>query len=394
MSWFFSSRKNTSGWLLVQVGSGSATLTLVCPGDNDPSSQQILWSHKEHTLLRADTSPERNLQAILTAIFNAVLVFNTFRGRGETQAAKIDVKKIVVTVAAPWVYSVIKSAHYREAVPFEITADILNDISEAANQKAVDVVHKHELLQVSDLSIITTKTLATYGNGYKINAKQSGRVHNVEMIHLTSLVQKKLLTNLRDTFEQIFPNAKLVIRPLILTFYDAVNEGNLLGTEYTLIAITSEATEVGVVHDAVLQNITNIPSGTRTLLRGVAEILKIPTEEAALYMRDFRNQTQKLSVSRTSKLEALAESYQAELANALKSDLATPMISGKVVVYIDPVFSDYFNQLLITTLKNLQLPNVAITKAWSICQTNQLCAAQLLVCVSLQAIKNESVSDD
>jgi hypothetical protein len=83
-------------------------------------------------------------------------------------------------------------------------------------------------------------------------------------------------------------------------------------TEYCLVDITDEATEIGIVRGGILRYCTHTAYGIGTLARKVAETLNLPIDQAYSFMREpnYSHTLSELSPEKRSAVENILTSYQ------------------------------------------------------------------------------------
>ena len=83
-------------------------------------------------------------------------------------------------------------------------------------------------------------------------------------------------------------------------------------TEYCLVDITDEATEIGIVRGGILRYCTHTAIGIGTLARQVAETLAIPIEQAYSFMKEpnYSHTLSELASEKRTAIESILTSYQ------------------------------------------------------------------------------------
>ena len=90
-------------------------------------------------------------------------------------------------------------------------------------------------------------------------------------------------------------------------------------TEYCLIDITNEATEIGVVRDGILRYCTHTTAGLSTIARDVAIALDIPLDEAQAFLREpyHSHAMETLAATKKSAIEKILETYRTAVTDLL-----------------------------------------------------------------------------
>ena len=120
---------------ILDIGSGSVLVAIVVSKESE-SEPSIIWSHREHAPLRNIESIDQSAKAVLTALVNALLKFDS-EGRQALHAAtkKSQVDVVQCCIAAPWSYTVTKNINYVQEESFTITEALVEELIDTAERK-------------------------------------------------------------------------------------------------------------------------------------------------------------------------------------------------------------------------------------------------------------------
>ncbi len=304
---FFKKRHDATLGVVIDIGSASVLVALV-ESTEDAPAPAILWSHREHVPLRGEASLEQCAKNVMTALMSAALLIDS-DGRKVLEVARPRAPKptvLSVSVAAPWSYTVTKTIRYNEDGAFRLTPSLVAELERTAEENTSHDLKENEVASSLGLTIVARTTLALTGNGYPVPSAHGQEVVSATLSRTSAILQKYLVTALQDIHEKIMPRAVMRRYSFMLAYYAVVRKLFPALSEYCLIDITYEATEIGIVRDGVLVYSTHTPYGAFSLARDVAGASDLPLGEAygRLSARDFL-------VADESKASAVSDVYTA-----------------------------------------------------------------------------------
>ncbi len=266
---------------LIDIGSASVLVSYVAsrPGEAVPI---IIWSHREHVPLRETTDIEQQAKNLSTAFVNASLLLETTGRQVLNQAFPNQPRPsyLLVTIAAPWSYTVTKTISYQADETFTIDHTLIQELVHTAEQKIVHELKEHEVLKELGLTITAKSTIALIGNGYRINAPRGQKATKLSLARTNSLIHGYLATAINECHAKLLPKTDLHTSSFMLAYYLTARALYPELTEYCLIDITYEATEIGLVRDGILQYCTHLPYGAFSFARDLGTVTKMPLAEA------------------------------------------------------------------------------------------------------------------
>jgi len=102
----------------------------------------------------------------------------------------------------------------------------------------------------------------------------------------------------------------------MLMFHCIIRELYNQMSEYCLVDITYEATEIGVVRGGILRYCTHTPIGISTLARTLVTVLNIPLEEAYAFLKEpyHTRAMETMSEAKLAEVAVVFDEYQKNLA--------------------------------------------------------------------------------
>lgn len=306
----FSSSSGSRIGVIVDIGSASVLVAIV-ESDKGAKAPKIIWSHREHLALRTDNDLEQLARNVITAFMNASLLLES-SGRkvlAQVLGSATAPNYLSVTVAAPWSYTVTKTITYATDEAFTINTELVKELERTAEQKIMHELKENDVMTDLGLSIVTKSTIAILANGYPIKTAYSARANSLALSRTSAVIQKYLADSITEFREKMLPRATLHQASFMLGYFSVIRALYPTLTEYCLVDITYEATEIGVVREGVLQYCTHTPYGAFSLARDIAEVQGIPLGEAY-----GRLTAQNLIVAETKKeVQTIYKNYETRL---------------------------------------------------------------------------------
>jgi hypothetical protein len=266
---------------LIDVGSASVLVALVASRASEPSPH-VIWSHREHIALRSDNDLEQLAKNVIAAFLNATLELDT-TGRkvlAQTMADAPSPSFLTVTVAAPWSYTVTKTVSFTDDTPFTIDKALIRELERTTEQKITEELKETDLVNNLGLTVVTKGTVALTANGYPISATAGQQATSLTLARTSAIIQKYLSDAINECHEKMWRSTTLHRTSFMFAYFMATRSLFPTLTEYCLVDVTYEATEIGVVRDGVLQYCTHTPYGAFSIARDVAQLSKTPLAEA------------------------------------------------------------------------------------------------------------------
>src|SRR3990167_6612835 len=266
-------KSNVRYGVIVDIGSGSVLVSIIA-SDIEKPFPEIIWSKREYTPLRKSFTPTDAAKSVMTSLMNAMMALDSAGRKQFQEVAKGQkLEYLQVTVAAPWSYTVTKTISYKQEETFEVTKTLLEELLRTASKKVEEEMLENEKVQDLGLSIIAKTTLQVIGNGYPITVTGKQKANTLKVIQASSVAQEYLLDAILDAQDKILPSTELSQYSFMLPYFFVIQDIVPPGTDYCLVDLTYEATEIGIVREGVLTYCTHTPYGAFTLAREISEAL-------------------------------------------------------------------------------------------------------------------------
>jgi hypothetical protein len=344
---FFSLHKSKVRYgVMVDIGSGSVLASIIA-SDESKSHPDIIWSKREYTPIRQINSVSDSAKSVMTSLINVLMTLDSegrkvfFEKTGEQKLPHLQ-----VTIAAPWSYTATKTISYQNNENFEVTDTLVEELLRTAEQKVQEELLENEHVLNLGLKVIARTTLQVIGNGYPLKITGKQEVQDVKVVEASAVAQKYLVEAILDAKEKMLPSSNLTQYSFMLPFFFVMNDINKPTTEYCLVDITYEATEIGIVREGVLSYCTHMPFGSFSVARELSQALLVPLEEAYSYLNetDLSAYLEKYSEKQKEEVNAILKSYQEKLVALFKETGDSLAIPKKIYLHGNLKTEPFFNK--------------------------------------------------
>ena len=343
---FFTFKKNDIRYgVVVDIGSGSVVVSIIA-SDIEKPYPEIIWSKREYSPLRKSFSPTDAAKSVMTSLMNALMSLD---GEGRKRLQEVakgqTLDYLQVTVAAPWSYTVTKTISYKQEETFEVTKTLLEELLRTASKKVEEEMLENEKVQDLGLSIVAKTTLQVIANGYPVTVTGKQKANTLKVIQASSVAQEYLLDAIDDARDKILPGTELSQYSFMLPYFLVIQDIVPPGSDYCLVDLTYEATEIGIVREGILTYCTHTPYGAFTLAREIADAISVPLEEAYGYLtnEELSEFTNTLSETKKEAVENIFLNYQIHLSELFKETGDELAIPKRIYVHGNLQTEPFFN---------------------------------------------------
>ena len=272
----FGSRQGSPAYgVILDIGSGSIGAAIV---ESNPDRTLPTLIYGTQTSLRISTEAH-DVRRVREALLSTAL---TLSQEGLTALRKHNshakITRILVTCGSPWSYTIARSVSYENDEPFKITKSLIHDLAESAEEEIR--AHIQETAPLSqDFTVVERATTDVAINDYVVN-EPIGKTGTIcSLSHMIGLVPKELLEGLREVKEKLFPEAELAVHTYLLATYCVLRDLYPHTHAFTIIDVSGEATEFGIVENNLLSENKSLAYGSNTFIRGVMEETGSPASD-------------------------------------------------------------------------------------------------------------------
>jgi hypothetical protein len=349
MGFFSLSKSGIRYGIVIDIGSGSVLASIV--GSNPTKSHpDIIWSKREYTPLKQSGSVSDSAKSVMTSLVTVLMQLDSegkkvfYEKTGERKLQNLQ-----VTIAAPWSYTVTKTISYKNNEDFEVSEELIEELLRTAQLKVQEELLENEHVHQLGLSIIVKNTMQVIANDYPIMVTGKQKANALRVIQVSAAAQEYLIEAILDAKNKLFPNAKLTQYSFMLPFFYIMNDVTKQSSEYCLVDITYEATELGIVRDGVLTYCTHTPFGSFSIAREISKILSITSDEAYSYLSepDLGTFLEPYSEKQRDEVKLIFKAYQELLTGLFKETGDSLAIPKKIYLHGNLNTEPFFNKQIL-----------------------------------------------
>ena len=282
--------------LILDIGSGSVAGSFV--NFSHAQNPRILYTNRVPIKIVEELKGERFKQEMFNALNILLLDLNKVGLSYLDKSSKNSIAKIYFSHASPWFISQTKTIRIEKTSPFLVTKEFLSDILqkeeeefEKANISADDRVDKNNSPQVIERKLINVKL-----NGYKTQNPFGKKATIIELSLFLSLAESSVLQKIEELASKHFHIKEFIFHSFTLISFSAVRDMYERVSNFLLLDITGEVTDVSLIKSGSILKTMSFPLGRNSLIRQISEALKISGEESnslmRLFLKDSLNKSQ------------------------------------------------------------------------------------------------------
>ena len=271
---------------LVDIGSASVLVAIVKSSINK-QSPEVIWSKREYISLRENQTLDNNPKLVMTCLINALMLLDDEGKKALREKENVTkIPLVQVSLSAPWSKTVTKSISYSHDEDFRISEELVEELVRTSLTKATEGELNGEGMR-EGAEIIYAKSLqGLIANGYTLRKPNNQSAKSLFVIQSYASSQKYIHDTIIEAIEKVLPEAKVELLPFILLYYYVLRDLEPELTDYYLINISFEASEIAVIRDGLLKHTSFAPVGAYTLARQISNELKVPVDEAYSYLKE------------------------------------------------------------------------------------------------------------
>jgi hypothetical protein len=283
----FGSRGDSSVYGVVfDIGSGSVGAAIV-ESNPERSLPTLIYSTRSSLRLSDEAQDARRVREALLA---ASL---TLSQEGQSALRKHDshgrITRMLVTCSSPWSHTLARSISYENDEPFKITKTLIHDLAESAEQEILSQLRAQNSRVGESFEVVERATMDIAINDYVILNPIHKTGISCSLAHMVGLVPTEIVSALHEVQSKLFPSAELKIHTYLLGLYCVLRDLYPGTHAFSIIDVTSEATELGIVEGGLLVENISIPFGTNTFLRGIMKETGSPASDIETMIAAERN---------------------------------------------------------------------------------------------------------
>ena len=286
---------------LADISSDGINLALV-RSELGTSHPDIVWSHFE--AFPRGHLERGNEQRLQSSVRNGIVTLEMDGMRFLLQNfPDLHPEVFKVIVSAPLSETVARSLKFSGRIPVDITTDLMDEIHYSPLMNEIP-------LPTSFDNKLNTKTKA----GSLVPMGQN-------LYQLISILPASIYNELISAHDRFLPSTEFSVEPRMGNYLNIISNLPHSTDHVCLIDLTGSATELCVVSNGEIRNLSHTPHGTDSIIAKLAESLGLPESEAEHLFRDNDvDGRSSLSETKNAILGDVFDNYEADLTKLLKEN--------------------------------------------------------------------------
>ncbi len=287
---FFSFLKTDKEEISIVFDVGSGTLGGALVRFRPHLAPEILFTYREPIISRKNIDSEsltnamlKTLENVSSAIIHDGLVHQTSIKHGSRK-----IHNIYYVFSSPWVLSQTKIIDIKKDHEILITKDLIDStVKEEEKTFRKTYADGKDTEDPEDLKIIEKSVVGISLNGYRTEDPYQKKAHNVRIPFFISVTSEKLIEKMNAVvYKSVHFKTSLAYSCMLLSYLtlrDIYHEES----DFMLVDIHGELTDLAIVKDGVLIQTASYPLGVNTILRDVSDKLKTAPQISESYIKIF-----------------------------------------------------------------------------------------------------------
>jgi hypothetical protein len=260
--------------LVVDVGSGSVGAALVAL-----NTDAVLGRTTPRMLFSVRTEIKSETTYDFTKYLNAMVVALEESIQKVHDARFAPPHRVVGVLAAPWYAAQTRTIHYQKSTQFTFTHKLWYELLMREAKLFEESADATFGMFEGGLRLIERNNMEVKLNGYPAPSPFNKKTREVEMEVYMSMVPEYLVHTLEEVISKYFARP-ITWSTYLFTSYAVVRDLFVGETNYLLVDVGGEVTDVGLVKNGVLVESLSFPRGRNTLIRRIVEHLAVGWDEA------------------------------------------------------------------------------------------------------------------
>lgn len=344
----FLSKKTDEVSLLLDIGNGSITGAVVLFRKNQ--KPEFLYSLEVPFIIPEKPNISKlveEMSGLLQTLLDETMKQGWRHSYWRNKTKKID--GCLVSFSSPWFVSKTKHIELSNSTPFVITKDFIDDIvkkeEESFKKELISTEDNNDTFEVIEKSVVHTKI-----NGYTLENTLGKKTKSLDAFLYMSIVSSSIISKVKSMIfkNTHISNEKILIHTFPLVSFTVIRDVYSASSDFIIIDITAEVTDITLVQNDVIKKSVSIPSGRNFVIRQIMKSFGVASEIAestlSLYVQG------RLNSEDQEKIEAVFVDVEKEWSIYLENgliELSPEMIlPGNVYLTADEDVSDIYLKFL------------------------------------------------
>ncbi|NQV88390.1 MAG: hypothetical protein HQ402_02455 [Parcubacteria group bacterium] len=271
--------------LILDIGSGSVAASLVLFSKNE--MPRIFYISRMP--ISIDDKPDsKKLLSYMTKFLDEAM--KNVKNEGIPYLNSLGIKNkhienVFCVFSSPWCISKTSTFKEEKNESIFVSKKYIDDVLTNETNKFETSISKepHDTIP-GEVTLIEKNIIQTKLNGYKTSDPYSKEAKSIEMSIFMSLVSWQVLDKVEETVNKFFHVPKIVFHSFTLSSFSVVSDIFLEDSNFLLMDITGEVTDVSLIKNGVIVGSTSFSLGRNFLLRKLASDLNTLPEIATSYL--------------------------------------------------------------------------------------------------------------
>ncbi len=311
----------------------------------------VIFSHRVPLRIKTSTTTmKERLRSMREALFSASLIVSLDGIKALAEHNKrARVSEILLTVAAPWSITLSRKVEYKGDKELKITRSLLDDLVASAESEISEELGKQDYDKTLSFQIVERATVDVEVNEYLVETPLGLHGKDVSLVHVTGIIPTDVIAAVREVEEKVFPDTSIHSHTFLLVLYCVIRDIFPKEKSLTLIHVTGESTEFGIVEDSTLIESISIPYGLNTIVSMLAEKAGRDTREVYSELTLYHEKG--LTDTRIKEMDAVFEEYKTLIEEKLEEHASVRRFPKAALVLAPHSFTDLFKDILTPVVK-------------------------------------------
>ena len=332
--------------ILLDIGNGSINGAIVLFTKNK-IPRFIFTGEVPFSIPLQPSAPE--LSAEMKILLNKILDYLIKNGLSKMTFAK-KIEKVLVTFSSPWFALKTKHINLVQQNYFLITKDFLDDIIEK-EKKVFEKLLSGEDSPNKSFEIVEKSIVHTKINGYEMSNSLGRKTKNFDAYLCLSVVGKSSIDIVHNAIlkNSHIPADMVSIHTFPVVSFIVVRDIFSANSDFIIMDITGEVTDLTLVEDNVVIKSISMPSGRNFIIRQIAKKLDLSAEIAEsnfhLYAEGKLDEKTKIQIQTI--LLDVEKEWSIYLESAIQEFSSQKNIPSTVYLTVDsdvaPIYKDFLS---------------------------------------------------
>lgn len=330
---------------LFDVGSESIGIAIVESHVED-TYPRIIFSHRVHMRITGgESTPAERLRHLKEALFSASLILS----RDGLEALRLEnaharVKDILLTVSAPWSHTVSRNVTYSGESELKISRALIDELVKSAEEEIETEIRKTHAEHTHGFAVVEKATVDVRINEYPVLHPIGLKGKEISLVQVTGLIPEDILLALSEVRDKVLPNVNIRSHTFLLTLFCVTRELLKEQPSLTLVHVTGETTEFGIVEDETLIESISIPFGLNTIVRECIGTSERTAQEIHSLLTLYHEG--KLAKDDEKRMENVLTNYTTRIQSALHEHAVLRRFPREAFILAPSSFTELFKSLL------------------------------------------------